>query len=813
MINMASLIPGYEYDIFISYRQKDNKHDGWVTEFVDNLKGELESTFKEDISVYFDVNPHDGLLETHDVGESLKEKLKCLVFIPVISRTYCDPKSFAWEHEFKAFVETASSDKYGLKVNLPRGNVASRVLPVRIHDLDIIDIKLCESLLGGVLRGVDFVYKSSGVNRPLRANEDHPQDNLNRTYYRDQVNKVANAIDEIVESLKIRDSNPPEIPSNPLRNIIMDGGRIKRPFKNILFSKNKYKRILILLAIIVFLSGSYFFFRVRHLKNIEKTIAIIPLTNPPNEPELGKCAIGSMDAIITKLQEIKSLTVRGSLSSLQYLDTKKSLNELRKELKANYLVELTISRTGKDIKMWIGLTKTKSDKELWARQYDYDEAQLMPLFTKIVQTIAGNLDVKFSGDEIINIEKDLTKNPEAYRNYLSASARLYSAMGNKFLDSLSFISAIKLYDKAIELDPGFAIAYARRSIARSWGFHTKELNQMSIEKCWSDIVSAMKINKDLTDVQIALGFYYYYCKKEYLNALISFNTASVKDPENYQPLFYMAMVYRAMGDWEKVHSLIDKVIKFNLQEPLNLTNIGTSFDYLHNFDSALIYHQKAINIDPAWAASYLNKIGTLLAKYGNTSEAHSLLDSAIRNTHEKHKEYKIILAIDDGKYSDALSEALNSSSDDFMPKGNRNIYLAAINSLLNRTADAAKYYDSALVDLNLELASDKDNALIHSLIGIAYAGKGNKDNAIAEGKKAVELTVANKNKMDESDMIIKLAQIYTRLGLFDDALYNIEYLLKNPSTFSTKLLLLEPEWKPLLNIPEMKILIKKYSKE
>ncbi len=86
---MPSLIPGYEYDIFISYRQKDNKHDGWVTEFVDNLKGELESTFKEEISVYFDINPHDGLLETHDVGESLKEKLKCLVLIPEIHTKSC----------------------------------------------------------------------------------------------------------------------------------------------------------------------------------------------------------------------------------------------------------------------------------------------------------------------------------------------------------------------------------------------------------------------------------------------------------------------------------------------------------------------------------------------------------------------------------------------------------------------------------------------------------------------------------------------------------------------------------------------------
>ena len=128
---MSSIIEGYSYDIFISYRQKDNKggrqgalfsgatqyrEAGWVSEFVDVLKRELESTFKEEISVYFDINPHDGLLETHDVDASLKDKLKCLVFIPIISRTYCDPKSFAWEHEFKAFVELASQDQFGLKI-------------------------------------------------------------------------------------------------------------------------------------------------------------------------------------------------------------------------------------------------------------------------------------------------------------------------------------------------------------------------------------------------------------------------------------------------------------------------------------------------------------------------------------------------------------------------------------------------------------------------------------------------------------------------------------------------------------------------
>ena len=147
------------------------------------------------------------LLETHDVDASLKEKLKCLVFIPIISRTYCDPKSFAWEHEFKAFVEQASQDQFGLKVKLPNGNVASRVLPVRIHDLDNDDIKLCESVLGGVLRGVEFIYKESGFNRPLKPDDDE-KINLNKTNYRNQITKVALAIKEIISGLKTEPFEP-----------------------------------------------------------------------------------------------------------------------------------------------------------------------------------------------------------------------------------------------------------------------------------------------------------------------------------------------------------------------------------------------------------------------------------------------------------------------------------------------------------------------------------------------------------------------------------------------------------------------------
>ena len=204
---MTSLISGYSYDIFISYRQKDNKNDGWVTEFVNNLKGQLESAFKEEVSVYFDYNPHNGILETHDVKASLNEKLKCLVFIPIISRTYCDPNSYAWEHEFKAFIDQASKDEYGLKIKLQDGNVGNRVLPVQIYEIDQDDVNLVQSVFGGVLRGVEFIHKEAGVNRPLRPDDD-PKENLNRTNYRNQINKVANAVREIITALKKK--NPDE---------------------------------------------------------------------------------------------------------------------------------------------------------------------------------------------------------------------------------------------------------------------------------------------------------------------------------------------------------------------------------------------------------------------------------------------------------------------------------------------------------------------------------------------------------------------------------------------------------------------------
>ncbi len=198
--SMASIIPGYEYDIYISYRQEDNNHDGWVSEFIDHLKREIKFTFKEGISIYFDENPHDGLPEILNADKSPGSKLRSAVFIPVISHTYCDPESSAWQNEFVAFNKMASADEAGRDIKSPSGNVCSRIIPVKIHDLDYEYKELLEKELGCRLRSIDFVFSGAGISRPLKP-DDNPDENHNKTFYRDQIRKVASQVVEIIYAL------------------------------------------------------------------------------------------------------------------------------------------------------------------------------------------------------------------------------------------------------------------------------------------------------------------------------------------------------------------------------------------------------------------------------------------------------------------------------------------------------------------------------------------------------------------------------------------------------------------------------------
>jgi TolB-like protein len=450
---MSSIIEGYDYDIFISYRQNDNKYDGWVTEFVDNLNKELEANIKEKVSVYFDINPQDGLLETDSVDKSLEDKLKCLIFIPIISRTYCDPKSFAWQHEFCAFFKLAIEDRFGRDIRLSSGNVASRVLPVKIHDLDSEDKALLENELGAVLRSIEFIYKSAGVNRPLRANEDHPQDNLNKTYYRDQINKVANAVKEIITALKKQGQRLEEAPKQDF---------VAKPA----LQKNPNPKIIIgsISALVLIILGVFFIPNfIKPTKQIEKTIAVLPFRNDSPDSTNKYFIDGTMEAILDNLCKIADLTVVSRTSVEQFRNTTKPIREIANLLNVNYILEGSGQKYGNKIRLTVQLIDAEDDKHLWSSPYEGVTDNIFKLQSQIAQAIARNLEAILTPEEKELIEKIPTGNMTAYDLYLRANE--YEKEYWKTLDSISYRKAATLYNTIIQLDSTFAKAFTGLAVS------------------------------------------------------------------------------------------------------------------------------------------------------------------------------------------------------------------------------------------------------------------------------------------------------------------------------------------------------------
>jgi TolB-like protein len=653
---MASLILGYEYDIFISYRQKDNKHDSWVSEFVTLLKGELEATFKEDISVYFDINPHDGLLETHDVSDSLKEKLKCLVFIPIISQTYCDPKSFAWEHEFKAFVELASHDQFGLKVKLPNGNIANRILPVQIHDLDSDDKALFENELGGVLRPIEFIYKETGVNRPLRANEENPARNLNQTFYRNQVNKAANAIKEILYSItKPQKAEGPnvnriDIPSQVMKSVPVRKNSRFRPVFGI---------ITVVLLILIFSTKT-----IISKNKPANSIIVLPISTQDSSQK--DFAEGITIDVITELAKVRNLSTKSWNTSAAYAHSGKPLKDIAKETGVSYVLTVIIQRDEQNIRVNVELVSPENGKSLWARRWDTELKNVFDIQKQIAKDVAMELGVKLSMEERTNLDRYSTRNFEAYE--LFYTARNFS---KKFLYNTNYGHlSNNLLDDALEIDPDFPQALTLRAnnlLEIAW---KEGPDPIAIAvKAKEDLNKSLRLDPDCSDTYIVLGILNYFLEWDFQEAKKNLEKGWELSNYGEAPItqcFCGVIEFNlAKGDYLRALTFINKVeeidpefpysslqrvqIYANLKDTVSIKKLLSSFSGPGSVKAFLYYqlgdYDKAIKgfltgntndleITPYLASSYF--------KAGMTEKCDSIVNQLItRSSHERNIDFQL----------------------------------------------------------------------------------------------------------------------------------------------------------------------------
>ena len=578
-----ALLPNYEYDVFISYRHKDNKYlpagqagDGWVTDFVANLKREIGATFKEDISVYFDSNPYDGLLETHNVDKSLEAKLKSLIFIPIISQTYCDTKSFAWQHEFCVFNKLAKEDALGRDIRLSNGNVASRILPVKIHDIDTDDQAILETELGGALRAVEFIFKSAGVNRPLHAT-DKREENLNRLFYRDQINKVANAIKEITNGMR-------------------------HPGKHDVLPEVK--------------KGSATETDKPEASN--KSIAVLPFTNLSQDVAQEYFADGITENILIQLASLKQLRVISRTSVMRYKKTTKTAPEIGEELNVKYLLEGSAQMAGNKVRIAVQLIDAASEDHLWSKVFVESMDDIFSIQNSVAETVAQELLTSLAPKENDRLKSVPTKNLEAYDLFLKGR-HAFNQWGVE-----GYRSATEYFKQAIAKDPDFKEAYSylasSYSARMSWnGDLAPAEAEKNIELYLSEAWQRGPTDNDY----LTKAFVEFFIKKDFAASEKLFLNAIELNANNASVLYTYSYLLNMMGRFEEAAEWVGNA---KLIDPLTVAYFNYQTICLHlmnKHEEALTTIKEGLTLYPSVLRFYdfQARIYLTLGKWAEAEEA------------------------------------------------------------------------------------------------------------------------------------------------------------------------------------------------
>lgn len=785
---MSSIVPGYNYDIFISYRQKDNKGDKWVSEFVEALRTELESTFKEEISLYFDINPHDGLLETHDVDESLRAKLRCLIFIPIISRTYCDPKAFAWEHEFKAFVEQASRDQFGLKVKLPNGNVASRVLPVRIYDLSPEDIEACETVMGGTLRSIEFIYAEPGVNRPLRANEDNPNDNLNHTTYRNQINKVANSIHDILHGLTHYTQHSEGFPERVIEPAQTPG-------------KNNRKKIIagsVLVLLLIVLGILFVPGWLEQGEKPEKSIAVLPFKLLSNEPDKQYLADGMMEAILLHLSKIHDLRVLGSTSVEQYRRTDKTIEAIGKELNVEYILEGNFQKYGDEAKLIVQLIRTRKESHIWSSEYNRDWQDILAVQSEVAKAVASELNAVITPEEKEIIEARPTVDLTAYDLYIRANE-----YENRTNNEEDYRHALKMYTNAVEIDPEFTLAWVgMAACSRFLYWFCYDLSEENLATAKSYLDKAKALSPGSKEVRFEEAWYFYHCMRDYHRALELLEKLRDDYPNDDYIIASISFVCRRIGEFSRSLELNEKALSMNSSVFFYWEDAAFTLRVLREYDKAEKYFKRTMAISPDNTETYMN-LSDLYISTGQLQAAGEFI-AENKDSFEARdlKRYQSRLAFLERNYDQAL-QLMNSLSDDPISFQNfyytKHLQLGLICRAMGDDEGAARHFTLERDHLTRKITEAENDYRLYCSLGMACAGLGLREEALRAGTKAVDLRGFQKDALVGFNQEMAMVRTLVLTGDYDEAMKKLESVISFHGYITAEDLKIDPFWDPVRN--------------
>ena len=579
---------------------------------------------------------------------------------------------------------------------------------------------------------------------------------------------------------------------------------------------HRRRNLIMLVAIGVIISaGAGFFLLPRaSARKIDKSIAVLPFQNLSDEKENAYFADGMQDDILTNLSKIGDLKVISRVSVMSYRgDGARNAREIGKALGVGTLLEGSVRRIGNRVRVNVQLIDANSDEHIWAEDYDRDLTDVFAIQTDLAQKIASSLQAKLSPNEKEQLDRQPTKDPNAYLLFIQAHD--YANRPDHLRDDS--IKAEELFEQAIKLDSKFAAAFAGLSMVESWIYHSFEPTQARREKARLNADESLRLEPNLPEGHLALGFSYYYGDRDYERALAEFEIAKRDLPNEAQAYMAIGAIQRRQGKWTESTANLEKAVALDPKNASMLVNLAWNYMAVRNFEAADKTVDRAIAVAPKSFAVTALKAYLAAAWKGDLSviEKQSApipedVDPSGLVTFERYwvltlqRKFPEALAVVQKFPRETLITYTTAPAPKAFLEGN-------IHFLEGDKPRSQAEFEKARVISEQLLRDAPEDPARHAQHGFILAALGRKEEAIAEGKRAVALLPESQDAFDGPRGTAALAQIYAWTGESDEAFRLLDHLLSVPNGLAVPMLKLDPAWDPLRKDPRFQALIDKYT--
>jgi len=580
---------------------------------------------------------------------------------------------------------------------------------------------------------------------------------------------------------------------------------------------NLRRNLLVLVAAGVLVSAIAGFFLLlprASAHKIDKSIAVLPFENLSAEKENAYFADGIQDDVLTNLSKIGDLKVISRTSVMPYRGKASNVREIGKALGVANILEGSVRRIGNRVRVNVQLINAENDEHIWAEDYDRDLTDVFAIQTDLAKKITGELEAKLSPDERAQMERKPTENGEAYLAFVQAQN-----LGCAVEDFDKLKQSEQLYERAIQLDPNFALALARYSQLESWFVHTFDPTRERREKARALAERALQLQPDLPEAHLAVGFSYYYGDNNYDSALREFEIAQHGLPNESEAYFAIGAIQRRQAKWAESTANLEKAVSLNPKDIFPLQNLAFNYQMLRDFDAANKTIDRGLQINPAGVGLWEIKSKLAIAEKGDLSvaeKAFQTLKSMPMTNEEKLKiaSGRADVFLLERKYKEGLREAENFPDDLLAPIPaalcGKYYLIGFARKALQDEAGARAAFLKAKDLVEAQLKQSPDAAEMHIQLAKVLAYLGEKDAALIEARRATELLPESKDAFGGPEIAGGVAEVHAILGDNGRAIEILDGLLSRPSGVTVQGLKVNPIWDPLRNDPRFQALIDKY---